>query len=202
MGKNKRRATAIDRCPTCRINTHWCFCDHIHEIPSQIKVSIVMHYTERWLTSNTAYFAQLLLPNCQIIERGNIDQPIPSEPFTQNEQYLYLFPTGDSKPVTDFKAVKGKPIHLVVPDGSWSKAKKIHKREEVFKEMPKYHLTNVGESNYGLRKSPGENFLCTYEAIAHALEQLGEEQVKLDMLKFFDVFVSRVKMSRTGAFNF
>jgi DTW domain-containing protein YfiP len=201
MGKKKRRATAADRCPKCRINTHWCFCSHIKEIECPIKVSIVMHYTERWLTSNTAYFASLVLPSCEIIERGNMDQPIPKAPFSEeNVDYLYLFPTEDSLPVTEFKA-SSKPIHLVVPDGSWSKAKKIHKREDLFREMPKYHLTDVGESNYKLRKSPGENYLCTYEAIAHALSQLGQEQVKSDMLEFFDVFVQRVLMSRSGDFN-
>jgi len=201
MGKKKRRATFDDRCPKCRINTHWCFCSHIKEIDSNINISIVMHYSERWLTSNTAYFAQLLLPKCNIIERGNINSPVPSKPFSSNEvDYLYLFPTEDSKPVTEFKN-SGRPIHLVVPDGSWSKAKKIHKREDIFKNMPKYHLTDVGESQYKLRKSPGENFLCTYEAIAHALSQLGEQSVKDDMLKFFNVFVERVLMSRSGNFN-
>lgn len=199
MGKNTRRATSKDRCPKCRINFHWCFCDHIKTIECPVQVSIVMHYTERWLTSNTAYFSSLVLPHCEIIERGNKNLPIPSEPFTQDHDYIYLFPTSDSLPLREFKKSE-RPIHLVVPDGSWSKAKKIHKREELFKEMPKYHLDLVGESNYKLRKSPGENFLCTYEAIAHALSILDKESVKDEMLDVFDVFVERVLMSRKGEF--
>ena len=199
MSKPSRRDTKVDRCDKCRINYRWCFCDHIRDIPSKIHVSIVMHYTERWLTSNTAYFASLVLPSCTIHERGNIDIPIPDEPFSQDHDYLYLFPTEDSKPISEFVA-SDKPIHLVVPDGSWSKAKKIHKREDLFKDMPKYHLTDVGESRYQLRKSPGENFLCTYEAIAHTLSVLDKEEVKDEMLEFFDIFVDRVLQSRRGEF--
>lgn len=203
--KKSRRATFKDRCPRCRINFKLCFCEDIDKaklrIRSNIKVSIIMHYTERWLTSNTAYFCEQLLDNCSIIERGNIGSQIPAIPFSHdNEEYVYLFPTDNSKPLKDLKA--SKRIHLVVPDGSWSKAKRIHKREPIFKEMPKYHLCDVGFSNYKLRKSPGENFLCTYEAIAHALGELGEQDTKGELLQFFDIFVSHVLASRSGDLNF
>ncbi len=203
--KRARRATFKDRCPRCRINFNLCFCEDIDKsksrITSNINVSIIMHYTERWLTSNTAYFCEQLLDNCSIIERGNIGSQIPVEPFSNNDEtYLYLFPTDDSKPIKNLKSYK--KLHLVVPDGSWSKAKRIHKREPIFKEMAKYHLCDVGFSNYKLRKSPGEDYLCTYEAIAHALGELGEEETKTELLKFFDIFVSHVLASRSGDLTF
>jgi DTW domain-containing protein YfiP len=200
MSKPSRRDTRHDRCPKCRINYRWCFCDHIFETQSDIKVSIIMHYTERWLTSNTAYFASLVLPECQIIERGNKDTPIQSdEILLPGHDHLYLFPTEDSKPLNEFVRSENK-VHLIVPDGSWSKAKKIHKREEFLKDVPKYHLADIGESQYQLRKSPGENFVCTYEAIAHALKVLDGDHVYEDMMKVFNVFVERVLMSRRGEF--
>ncbi len=202
--KRSRRNTFKDRCPECRINQRLCFCEEMNQskklIDSQIRVSIIMHYTERWLTSNTAYFAAKLLDNCEIIERGNIGTQIPVDDYLSEEfDYLYLFPTEDSRPIDEFKS--DRPIHLVVPDGSWSKAKKIHKRERIFKCMPKYHLRDVGLSNYHLRKSPGEDYLCTYEAIAHALASLGEVDTKSQMLDFFDTFVQRVLASRRGDFS-
>ena len=201
MAKNKRRATLAHRCPRCRINTHWCFCEHIKTVESDVRVSIVMHHTERWLTSNTAHFASLVLPSCEIIERGVLDSPIPEDIFScPDTDYLYLFPTEDSLPIREFAKTK-KTVHLVVPDGSWSKAKKIHKRENIFKAMPKYHLIDVGTSNYQLRKSPGENFLCTYEVVANASEALDNSVVKDQMLEVFDVFVKRVLMSRKGVFD-
>lgn len=203
--KRSRRNTFKDRCEVCRINYRLCFCDQINHyqgiIHSDIKISIIMHYTERWLTSNTAYFTSVIHPHCQIIERGNIDKKVDATPFTHDDiDYIYLFPTQDSKPLKSFKK-SSRPIHLVVPDGSWSKAKRIHKREDAFKSMNKYHLEDVGESRYQLRKSPGENFLCTYEAIAHALSDLGETQTKELMLSFFDIFVDRVLKSRRGDFS-
>lgn len=196
-----RRNTRESRCPTCRINTHWCFCEYIGQFENKTKVIIPMHYTERWLTSNTAYFATLALSDCTIMERGNQRDPFNPEKFDFDKfNYIYLFPTEDSLPLEEFVSNEKKTC-LVVPDGSWSKAKKFHKREDVLAKMPKFHLINVGESIYELRKSPGENFLCTYEAIAHALSVLEGHEVKEHMMDIFKVFVNRVKKSRKGDFR-
>ncbi|MFG1498901.1 tRNA-uridine aminocarboxypropyltransferase [Halobacteriovorax sp. XZX-3] len=197
-----RRDTRDSRCPNCRINTHWCFCDVLKPFANQTKVIIPMHYTERWLTSNTAYFATKVLKKCEIFERGNVHEPFGPQLFDFDTfDYIYLFPTQDSLPLQDYKAEEGKQTCLVVPDGSWSKAKKFHKREEVLGRMPKYHLIDVGHSIYELRKSPGENFLCTYEAIAHALEVLEGSAVKDHMIEAFKVIVERIKKSRKGDFR-
>lgn len=199
--KKTRRQTSQERCPQCRINHKLCFCAQIPKLSNKIELKIVMHYSERWLTSNTAYFANLVLDNSKIIERGNIDQDIPKEEFTDlDANYIYLFPTSDSKDLSEFVPNDKRTI-LVVPDGSWSKAKKIHKREDFFHEMPKYHLSNIGTSNYKLRKSPGEDFLCTYEAIAKSFGILESKELEEGMLKFFDIFVSQVLKSRRGQVN-
>ncbi|EQC44344.1 tRNA-uridine aminocarboxypropyltransferase [Bacteriovorax sp. Seq25_V] len=196
--KKTRRETFSGRCEVCRINKPLCFCSHIPKLDNKVEVLVVMHFTERWLTSNTAYFANLVLNNSKIIERGNLNSPMTSEQFVKEEKsYLYLFPTEDSKPIEEFKGDISKAV-LVVPDGSWSKAKKFHKREECLKALPKYHLSNVGKSNYQLRKSPGEDFLCTYEAIAKALGSLEGKEIENQMLNFFDIFVDRVLRSRRG----
>lgn len=160
-----------------------------------------MHYAERWLTSNTAYFATKVLEDCIIAERGDLEHPFDSSIFDfEKFNYIYLFPTGDSVPLQNF-IPNEKQTCLVVPDGSWSKAKKFHKREEVLAKMPKYHLIDVGKSIYELRRSPGENFVCTYEAIAYALEILDGADVKEHMMDIFKVFVERVKKSRKGDFR-
>lgn len=199
--KKTRRQTSNDRCPKCRINQRLCFCAQIPSLSNKIELKIVMHYSERWLTSNTAYFANLVLDHSKIIERGNIDQEIPKEEFTDTTaNYIYLFPTGDSKDLSEFVPDERRTV-LVVPDGSWSKARKIHKREEAFHGMPKYHLSNIGVSNYKLRKSPGENFLCTYEAIAKSFGILESLELEEKMLNFFDIFVSQVLKSRHGDIN-
>ncbi len=196
--KKTRRETFSGRCEVCRINKPLCFCSHIPVIENKVEVIVVMHYSERWLTSNTAYFAKLVLRNSKIIERGNLDSPMTTEEFSKDGRtYLYLFPTEDSRPVEEFEGNIEDAI-LVVPDGSWSKAKKFHKREQCLKTLPKYHLSNVGVSNYQLRKSPGENFLCTYEAIAKALGVLEGKKTESEMLSFFNIFVDRVLRSRRG----
>ncbi|MFG1482776.1 tRNA-uridine aminocarboxypropyltransferase [Halobacteriovorax sp. HFRX-2_2] len=196
-----RRDTRDSRCPNCRINTHWCFCDVLKPFANQTKVIIPMHFTERWLTSNTAYFATKVLKSCEIMERGNFEAPFDVDSFDfETFDYIYLFPTEDSLPLNEYRSSDKTPC-LVVPDGSWSKAKKFHKREEVLAKMPKYHLIDVGHSIYELRKSPGENFLCTYEAIAHALAVLDGEPVKHHMIDIFKVIVERIKKSRKGDFR-
>lgn len=193
-----RRATTIHRCPRCRINFRLCFCAAIPRINNQLELKIVMHCSESALTSNTAYFAQMVLTNSKILLRGRPQVPLPPDEFTQTQNdYLYLFPTADSQNLETFTA-SCRPVILVVPDGSWTKARKFHKREKFFQTMPKYHLSPGRPSSYQLRRSPEKNLLCTYEAIAKAYGILESPSIEVEMLKFFDLMVQRVMLSRQG----
>lgn len=61
---------------------------------------------------------------------------------------------------------------LIVIDGTWRKAKKIHLLNKWLKNIPSLTLTESKKTNYGIRKSNIEHGLSSIEAIAFALEDM------------------------------
>lgn len=199
---NKRRASVHKRCPRCRINETLCFCDHIHPLDTETRVSIIMHHREKHLTSNTANLARLVLKKCQIIMRG-----LPGKIFDikelnidPEETPLYLFPHDDAIELTpEFVQTLKKPVHLIVPDGTWSQAVKTYRREPSLHHIQCVKLPAGITGNYRLRKSSDrESGVCTYEAIMHALKALEIVDPLPQMQQTFDVMVERTIRGRTA----
>jgi DTW domain-containing protein YfiP len=187
-----RRETVNLRCPNCYIHHLRCLCSLIK--PQQIKhhISLIVHVREINLTSNTARFAQIWI-------RGRRQEHFDAQKVFDSFDGipLYLFPDPDAQSLTpEFIQSLNKPIHFIVPDGSWSQARKFKQRETLFKEIPSVTLPKEFQREYLLRKSLHPNWLSTYEAIAHTLGVLGEEKVEEEMMIFFRSFVRQVLSSR------
>jgi DTW domain-containing protein YfiP len=202
---SKRRQTVGSRCHKCKIHLDLCFCESLLPIPHTTPITIIKHTRERFLISNTANLAQLVLTNCQIFMRGYKQDSDNYRPIKIEEHMtpLYLFPEeGRSQELNvDFvKTLKG-PVQLVVPDGSWRQAKKFHRREEALSNLQMVHLAPSGPSEYLLRRQHREDGLCTYEAIIRALSLLeGPNWTKAHMNKAqfnLKMMVSRFLHSRT-----
>lgn len=166
-----RRASQKNRCPNCLVHLEDCYCAEIHPLKLATKVSIIMHKKERFLTSNTAMLAQKALGNSEIFLRGYSNQKI-SDSFLEEKNYqpLFLYPDEDAIELTpEFLSSMSKPINLIVPDGTWRQAKKIHTREASVSHIQKVKLTSTPKTIYPLRRQKFEYGLCTLEAIAYAL---------------------------------
>jgi DTW domain-containing protein YfiP len=196
----QRRASKVNRCLRCKINKNLCFCDHIfnHEL-GQTYLSIIMHVRELTLTSNTPYFINQLLPrSSEIFIRGSINFPFNAKQvMREGEQSFYLFPDEDAIVLDDdfLKKYPGKK-HLIIPDGSWSQARKFKQREPFFKPLQSVKLPDGIEGRYKLRVSPVEGGLSTFEAAAYALGILESKIIEEKMMNFFDVFVNRTLSAR------
>lgn len=198
---SQRRASAHNRCPTCRINNNLCVCEALSPLTVQSQVSLVVHVRELKLTSNTAQFVQLMLPqNAQTFIRGKV-----FENFTTDEivarpgRALFLYPHEDALELNDdFKTQYPGPYHIVVPDGNWHQARRVRKREEGFKQMMAVKLPPGVQAEYMLRRAPQPDWVSTYESVAHTLGILEGEQVRDEMMKFFRYWVKRTLYNRTG----
>lgn len=198
---NKRRSSAHKRCPNCRINENSCFCNEIKQLVTQTKVSIIMHHREKHLTSNTANLARLVLPECKIIMRGLQGKTFDiSECEIGEATPLYLFPHEGAIELTpEYLATLKKPIHLIVPDGTWSQAVKTYRREPSLAHVQCVKLPPGDPGQYKLRKSSNrENSVSTYEAIARALAVLEYPEIEAEMQRVFDIFVDRTIRGRKG----
>ncbi len=201
---NKRRSSAERRCTTCKIHQTLCFCGEVKVLDTKTRISIIMHHRERFLTSNTANLATLVLKNSKIVLRG-----LPGKLFNadelalnENETPLYLFPHEDAVELNDeFIASLTKPIHLIIPDGTWSQAVKVYRRESALSHIQCVKLPPGDPGKYRLRKSERENGVCTYEAIMRALCLIESTDLEVEMSRIFDVMIERTIKGRTAFEN-
>jgi DTW domain-containing protein YfiP len=183
----------------CRIHQQHCFCRFIQPFTIQSIISLVVHVRELKLTSNTAYFVQQMLSqNTHFDIRGRMDAPLDFAPILKRPgRALYLYPDEKSQLLdAHFVASHPGPYHLIVPDGSWHQARKVHQREPLLKDVPTVRLPENLKGEYALRVAPQDYFLSTYEAIAHALGVLEGVEVRDRLMRLFRIFVRSVMHSR------
>src|SRR3989338_10424437 len=81
------------------------------------------------------------------------------------------------------------PLLLVVPDGTWRKARKLLNLNPLLADLPRVVLPAGLQSRYRLRKAPMPGALSTIEAIVSALNTV-EAPVCFDaLLKPFEVLI-------------
>lgn len=201
---SQRRAGHINRCLTCRVNNHFCVCEFIKPFNIQTNVSLIVHVRELKLTSNTAQFAKMLLPsNADITIRGRVYETFaPTEILKRSGRPLFLYPHEDAHELGDeFKEKFPGPYHLVIPDGNWQQARKVRQREKLLSDIPAVKLPTGIVSEYGLRKAQHPEWVSTFEAMAHALGILEDQDITQRLMEFFRVWVKRTEQSRRGEFK-
>lgn len=202
---SQRRASHVNRCPNCRINQFFCVCEHIKPFQVSSKISMIVHVRELKLTSNTAQFAQKMLPdNVDIVIRGRINENFESSMVLPKEtsKTFFLYPHDDALELNEeFKAKHPGPYHLIVPDGNWQQARKVRKREAGLTELVAVKLPQGITGEYGLRKAQFPEWVSTYEAMAHALGALEGQEVTEKLMEFFRIWVKRTQMARSGDFS-
>lgn len=180
------------RCPRCKINQLLCFCDLIPKIELETQVLIIMHKAEVHLTSNTATLAKESLLNSEIRLRGMENAPVNLDDLDDDYENYVLFPSGNAQEINqNFKKNCSKKIRLIIPDGSWSQAKKMIKREHKLSMYPKVKLPTGPISNYRLRKEPTLESVSTFEAIARALGMIESQKTQDELEKIFTIMVER-----------
>jgi DTW domain-containing protein YfiP len=163
-----------------------------------------MHHREKHLTSNTAKLATLTLPNSGIYLRGLPEVPFALEDLKLSSEALplYLFPDEDAIPISDeFLVMHPGPYHLIIPDGTWNQAKKVRRREPGLSDLLCVKLSDDVKGEYKLRKGVRDDGVCTFEAIAYAMEFLENKLVSEDLLRQFRIMNNRVAKSRSAYDN-
>lgn len=87
------------------------------------------------------------------------------------------------------------PTHLIVLDGTWSKAKRIYFENLWLHKLQHYNLLPSEPSMYGsVRREPKIGCLSTVESIVCALKMLEPDTVGLDsLLEVFDTMIEDAK---------
>lgn len=175
------------QCPRClRPQTH-CLCPLIPHLDSRTRVLLLQHPSEVSHALNTARLAALGLSNAELIV-GEVFEDLPKLLNQPGYQARLLFPAEDAQPLQVY-APDDQPMLLVVPDGTWRKARKMLHLNPLLAALPRVTLAEGGVSRYRLRKAPGPGALSTIEAIVQALETLEAPTTFAPLLKPFEALI-------------
>ena len=160
------------QCSRClRPQTH-CLCALIPQLDSRTRVLLLQHPSEVGHALNTARLADLGLLNAEL-RVGEVFEDLATLLNPPGYQARLLFP-GEGAQLIDTAEPSDEslPWLLVVPDGTWRKARKLLHLNPLLAQLPRVTLPEGAVSRYRLRKAPGPGALSTLEAIVQALEIL------------------------------
>jgi DTW domain-containing protein YfiP len=182
-----------DHCKVCWLHREICLCDVVPRIETRTEILIVRHVAELRLTSNTARFAVLALPNARIVEYGGGPTFDERELTQPGSALLYSAgPRAPSRPAS----LEPAPRRLVVLDGSFRQTRRMYKRIEALRSLPELALPPPATAPLRLRQPPRADGMSTLEAIAHALGRLEGPATAAPLLELYAELVRRMDARR------
>lgn len=196
--KDRQRKTR-DPCQVCFLHKDFCICDQIPNLDLKTKLSLVVHYKELKRTSNTGRLAVTALVNSEMHIRGleQTEATDLSRLLLGDYQTLLLYPSDDSVLLNeDFISQFEKPIHLIVPDGNWRQAAKVHVRHKELKDVPRVRVTPKSQATAFLRKEHVEGGMATLEAIAQAMGVFEGPEIEKALNDLYQLKLQRTLKAR------
>ena len=171
------------QCPSCQRPLSYCLCPLLPSLASRTQVLILQHPSESAHALNTARLVALGLSTAQL----RVGERFDDVPDDGVRSYL-LFPGEDAVPLATL-AASAEPIRLVVPDGTWRKARKLLHLNPRLASLPRVALPEGLASRYRLRKAPQPGALSTLEAVVVALNALEGEGRYDALLRPFEAMI-------------
>ncbi len=153
-------------CARCQRPLSHCLCVLIPSLSSRTRVLVLQHPSESRHALNTARLLALGLRNAELRVGDVFDDPY----LGQEGDYL-LFP-GDQAVTLEELTARDAPLRLIVPDGTWRKARKLLHLNPSLAALPRVALPVGLTSRYRVRKAPMPGALSTLEAVVVALNTL------------------------------
>jgi DTW domain-containing protein YfiP len=157
---------------------------------NRTRVLILQHPDEHKHPLNTARLALLGLRRAELLV-GEFFPQLDTILSVSGPAFL-LFP-GESAQIPPLLACNGTvaPALLVVPDGTWRKARKIVHTNPILHTLPRLSLPPGTASRYRVRKTTVPDAVSTIEAIERTLAVLEPEHDFGALLKPFDVLIEQ-----------
>ena len=175
------------QCPRCLRPTTHCLCALIPSLHSRTRVLLLQHPSEVNHALNTARLAALGLVNAQLVV-GEVFEDLQTLLNPPGYQVRLLFPGEEAQSLQTYSP-SDEPLLLVVPDGTWRKARKLLHLNPLLAALPRVTLAAGAVSRYRLRKAPGPGALSTVEAIAQALQVLETPTSFEPLLRPFEALI-------------
>jgi len=185
------RGFRVPRCAGCALTPELCVCALWEPLASDLAISVVMPPSEERSASNSARLLALWLPASERFVRGAAASIAPDALAARPGSAL-LFPGASGQECLPRSPVR----HLIVPDGTWSQARRIERRCFGRSPLPQVSLSAEWPSVYELRRA--RSGVCTFEAIAIAIGLLSDRAVASSLLDRFSEWAARARSLKTG----
>lgn len=176
------------RCERCQRPLDHCLCPLIPSLDSRTRVVLLQHPSEVSHALNTARLTALGLVNAEL-RVGEVFGDLEALLATPGYRPVLLFPGELAQELSAYESGGDTPLLLIVPDGTWRKARKLLYLNPLLEALPRVTLGQVPPSRYRLRKAPEPGALSTIEAVVQALNAL-EGEGRFDALcRPFDALI-------------
>jgi DTW domain-containing protein YfiP len=157
-----------------------------------------MHVNELRRSSNTGRLAVKALVNSEMRVRGDTREALDLGDLLSDRYRSFLFyPSSDAVELDDkLVAADETPIQLIVPDGSWRQARKVHTRHDELKDVQRVKISAPNHAKFSLRAQHRPEGMATLQAVAHALGVIEGDHVKARLMKLYDLRVERTMVAR------
>lgn len=189
---------AKQRCSACRSSLTLCMCSVLPRLELRTKVALVIHRHELLRSSNTGMLAVRALVNSELRIRGASRATLDlTDLLSPHYRSLLYYPSTDAVELTpELVAQDPRPIQLIVPDGTWRQARKIHSRHPELSDVPRVKISTPNDSTFQLRAQSRPEGMATLLAIAAALGIIEGKPVALQLMQLYQARVARTLSAR------
>lgn len=159
-----------------------------------VRFVVLRHASERERLSNTARWGALALEGTRVVEHG-LPAPPTEDAALRTPGAVLLFPDrlhagGPAPGAGEPAASRPVPPLVVVPDGTWTQARRMVQRLAPLRTMPRLSLPSPPPGQR-LRRPP-DGGMSTLEAMAGALELFGEGEAATRLRRLHAAGVERI----------
>jgi len=176
------------RCERCQRPLTHCLCPLIPSLASRTRVVLLQHPSETSHALNTARLAALGLRNAEL-RAGEVFDDLQLLLATPGYRPVLLFPGDEAEVLQPYAQGDDLPLLLIVPDGTWRKARKMLYLNPLLDALPRVTLGQVTPSRYRLRKAPEPGALSTIEAVVQGLNVLEAPDNFDELLRPFEALI-------------
>lgn len=174
----------LPRCERCRFPEP-CLCPDIPSVRAPFELLVVRHVSDRSKLSNTGLWAALAIEGARLVNHGDPTGATELPDLGEGAALLFPSPTAVTPPWPTV------PRLLVVPDGTWTQARRMVQRLPALQRLPRLSLP-APPPGPRMRRAKVEGGMSTLEAVAGALAAAGAAPEARRLLALHATGVERV----------
>lgn len=196
-----------DFCDVCCYSRPRCVCDVVRKIRSRHTLWVVQNVGEFGRLNNSGRLLPMLVDGARMSTQGlrcETDE-IAAVAEAERESAVVLFPTPNAITIEEYQEARRArlgseqaeaPLTIFIPDGTSSQAKNIEKHMPRFLQRVRLNTHTLQSWLDPIRRQTEEHRVCTAQAGATVLAELGEVEIAERANELVNIFVQRAEDER------